>query len=186
MKRLFVCAALLIGAASLVAQQEPAHESGPPASPPAKESITISGKTIVIDYFSPRVKGRAGKIFTKDGLISHDAHFPVWRGGANDATTLKTDANLTIGDLKVPAGSYTLFVDISNPAQWVLIVSKAVREWGLEYDSSKDLGRVKMQMAKPASLVENLKYTLKATGGDKGTLNLSWENESATIPFQTN
>jgi len=186
MKKLFACTALLICAASLTAQQQPMHESGPPASPPAKESITISGKTISIDYSSPRVKGREGKIFTKDGLISHDPHFPVWRGGANDATTLKTDAALTIGDLKVPAGTYTLFVDISYPTEWVFIVSKAVREWGLEYDSTKDLGRVKMQMSKPAKLVENLKYTLKATGGNKGTLNLTWENESATVPFQVN
>jgi len=184
MKNLLVCCALMIGTASLFAQQEPMKDSGPPASPPAKESITIAGKTITIDYSSPRVKGREGKIYSKDGLISHDPHYPVWRGGANEATTLHTDANLTIGDLKVPAGTYTLFYDISNPAQWTIIVSKATAEWGLDYDNTKDLGRVKMKMTKLASMVENLKYTLLATGGNKGTLNLTWENESATVAFE--
>ena len=33
----------------------------------------------------------------------------VWRTGANEATTLVTDADLTIGGKDVPAGSYTIF-----------------------------------------------------------------------------
>ena len=69
--------------------------------------------------------------------------------GRQRATTLQTDADLTIGDLHVPAGTYTLFVDISDPAQWVLIVSKATGEWGLAYDAAQDLGRTKMTMASP-------------------------------------
>jgi hypothetical protein len=158
--------------------------SGPPKSPPATESGSIGGKAITITYSSPRVNGREGKIFTKDGLISHDPHYPVWRAGANGATTLKTDAGLMIGDLSVPAGTYTLFVDISDPAQWVLIVSKATGEWGLGYDATQDLGHVKMTMAKPPALVEDLKYTLTDDGGGKGTLTLAWENMSASVPIQ--
>src|SRR5580700_6745140 len=125
MKRLFACCSVLLSSLIVFAQQTPpaAPPQGPPPSPPAKVSATINGKTIAIDYSSPRVRGREGKIFTKDGLISHDPHYPVWRGGANAATTLKTDADLTIGTLHVPAGTYTLFYDISNPAQWSFIVN---------------------------------------------------------------
>jgi Protein of unknown function (DUF2911) len=178
MKRLFICTGLLLGAVSLFAQQKP------PASPPATESATIGGKSITITYSSPRVKGREGHIFTKDGLISHDPHYPVWRAGANAATTLKTDANLTIGDLDVPAGTYTLFVDISDPSSWVFIVNKQTGEWGLKYDATQDLGKTKMTMATPPSLVEDLKYTLTDDGGGKGTLTLAWENVSASVPIQ--
>jgi hypothetical protein len=178
MKRLFIYTGLLLGAASLFAQQKP------PASPPATESATISGKSISITYSSPRVKGREGHIFTKDGLISHDPHYPVWRGGANAATTLKTDAGLTIGDLDVPAGTYTLFVDISDPSNWVLIVNKQTGEWGLKYDGTQDLGKTKMTMATPPGLVEDLKYSLTDDGGGKGTLTLAWENVSASVPVQ--
>jgi hypothetical protein len=89
-----------------------------------------------------------------------------------------------IGDLNVPAGTYTLFVDISDPAQWVLIVSKATGEWGLGYDATQDLGRVKMTVAKPPALVEDLKYTLTEDGGGKGTLTLAWENMSASVHIQ--
>lgn len=178
MKRLIISSGLLIAAATLIAQ------APPQPSPAAKESITIGGKTITIDYCSPRVKGREGKIFTKDGLISHDQDYPFWRAGANAATTLHTDADLTIGNLNVPAGTYTLFVDISDPAQWTLVVSKDTGEWGLNYDKTKDLGKVKMRMAKPPTMVEDLKYTLTGRGGNRGTLNLAWENESATVSFQ--
>ena len=191
MKRLFVCTGLLLAATTLLAQSGPPpgmqHHGpppGPPKSPPATESATIGGKAITIAYSSPRVNGREGKIFTKDGLISHDPHYPVWRAGANMATSLETGAGLMIGDLQVPAGKYTLFVDISDPAQWVLIVSKATGEWGLGYDAAQDLGRVKMTMAKPPALVEDLKYTLTDDGGGKGTLTLAWENMSASVSIQ--
>jgi hypothetical protein len=179
MKCVSACMGLLLAATVLFAQQKPV------ASPPENASVTIEGKTIAISYSSPRVKGRQGQIFTKDGLIqkTHKS-YPVWRAGANSATTLKTDADLTIGDLNVPAGTYTLFVDISNPAQWTFIVSKATGEWGLAYDGTQDLGRTRMMMAKPRAMVEDLKYTLTDDGGGKGTLTLEWENVSASVPFR--
>ena len=176
MKHIFVCMGLLFAATTLLAQPKK-----PLASPPATASVTIGGKTLTITYNSPRVRGREGHIFTKDGLISHDPHFPVWRAGANAATTLKTDGNLMIGGNDVPAGTYTLFVDISDPAQWVLIISKQTGEWGLAYDPTHDLGRTKMRMSKPPALVEDLTYKLTDDGGGKGALTLAWENVSASV-----
>lgn len=179
MKPVWICTGLLFAATTLFAQS-PAPKA-PPKSPPATAAANIGGKTITITYNSPRVNGREGKIFTKDGLISHDPHYPVWRAGANAATTLKTDGNLMIGDLMVPAGTYTLFVDISDPAHWVLIVSKATGEWGLSYDPAKDLGKTPMTLAKPPSMLEDLTYTLTDTGNGNGKLTLAWEDVSAAV-----
>jgi hypothetical protein len=179
MKRVLFCTGLLFAATTLLAQMAPPKKA--PASPPATCTATIGGKTISIAYSSPGVKGREGKIYTSDGLISHDQHYPVWRAGANAATTLKTDGDLMIGDLMVPAGTYTLFVDISDPAHWVLIVSKATGEWGLAYDATKDLGKTPMMTSKPPAMVENLTYTLTDDGGGKGTLTLAWEDVSASV-----
>ena len=206
MKSLIFCTVLAVATAAAFAQQAPpsgGQQGGPPSgmppggmqgmpmggpggapqSPAAKAEVSINGKTISIDYSSPRVKGREGKIFTKDGRIGQDPHYPVWRAGANAATTLKTEANLTIGNLNVPAGTYTLFVDISDPAKWVLIVSKDTGEWGLSYDSTKDLGRVPMQTSKPPAMVENLDYKLTVDTTGKGTLTLSWEDVTASVKF---
>ena len=172
MKSLLICGALAAATGMAWGQ-----------SPAATESKTFNGKKIEIKYSSPRVNNREGKIFTKDGLISHDPHYPVWRGGANEATALHTDANLDIAGLAVPKGDYTLFVDISDPNNWQLIVSKATGEWGLDYDKSHDLGRVKMTMSKPAKMVEDLKYTVTDLGGGKGRLELAWEDRAASVAF---
>jgi hypothetical protein len=180
MKRLLACTSLLI-AATLSAQ--PGPPKGPPLSPAATESATIAGKAITISYSSPRVRGRAGQIFDKGGLISHDPTYPVWRAGANAATKLHTDADLTIGSLLVPKGDYTLYVDISDSANWVLIINKQVGQWGTIYDQHQDLGRVKLSMEKPPALVENLKYTIKDLGKGKAKLSLAWENLCGTVSF---
>ena len=147
------------------------------------ESATIAGKKISIAYSSPAVNGREGKLFGKDGRISQDQNYPVWRAGANEATAFHTDADLDLGGLRVPKGDYTLFVDLANPASWELIVNKQTGQSGLDYDAKQDLGRVKMTMAKPKAMVEQLKYTLTGTGGNKGKLELAWENVDASVSF---
>jgi hypothetical protein len=156
-------------------------QPGPPKSPPATETATIGGKTVTITYNSPKVNGRAGHIFSKDGLLGHDPTYPVWRAGANAATKLTTEGPITVAGLKVPAGNYTLYVDVSDPNAWVLIVSKQTGQWGTVYDKAQDLGRVKMTMSKPLATVENLKYTLTSLGGTTGKLTLEWENHSASV-----
>jgi hypothetical protein len=147
-----------------------------PANPAESSAIT---------YSSPRVNGRAGHIFTKDGLISHDETYPIWRAGANAATILHTDADLDVGKpaIRLPKGSYSLYVDISDPDHWVLIINKQTGQWGTNYDPAQDLVRAKMDMDVPPATVENLKYTLKRFGGGSNIaeLTLSWENHDASV-----
>jgi hypothetical protein len=147
------------------------------------ESKTIGGKTISITYSSPKVNGRAGKLFGKDGRIGKDPTYPVWRAGANAATKLHTDADLELGGLAVPKGDYTLFVDLTDPAKWQLIVNKQTGQWGLTYNKDQDLGRVAMRTDKSSTLTEELTYTITSEGGNKGKLVLAWENISASVPF---
>src|SRR5205809_1753414 len=85
-----------------------------PLSPPAETSVTINGKKITIKYSAPSMRGR--KIF--GGL---EPYGKVWRAGANEATSLHTDADLDLGGLAVPKGDYTLYVWL-DPGQWQLIV----------------------------------------------------------------
>jgi hypothetical protein len=149
-------------------------------SPPMTESATVAGKTISIKYCAPSVRGR--QIFGDGGQISKDPTYPVWRGGANEATALHTDADLMIGNLSVPKGDYTLFVLVKDPNAWEFIVNKQTGQWGLSYDASKDLGRVKMTMKAPPSPVEQMKYSFSGLGTPNGKLELTWEKHTATIP----
>ena len=182
MKFLLTCAGALIAIAGPILAQ----------SPDATETKVIAGNTMTIKYSSPPVKGQQGKIFTKDGLISKDSSYPIWRAGDGPATMFHTEADLDLGGLAVPGektvtndskGWYTLYVDISDPDHWTLIVNKELHQWGLTYNQPQDLGRVKMNMSKPPALVENLKYTLTDLGGNKGRLELAWENYVASVDF---
>lgn len=185
MKRLFACAAVLAATTlTLSAQSMQPKAKKAPLSPPATAMATVAGKSITITYNSPRLRGREGHVFGNDGLIktAHGSQYPIWRGGANAATTLVTSANLKIGDLSVPAGKYTLFFDITNPDKWVLIISKKTGEWGLAYNPSDDLGRVPMHMSAPSHLVEDLVYTIHSDAHG-GRITLSWEHHSASVHF---
>ena len=148
-------------------------------SPPETASVTVGGKTIRINYSAPSVRGR--KIFGPGGLLSSDPTYPAWRAGANSATSFHTSAKLQIGTLNIPKGDYTLYCWVNDPEAWDLIISKETGQWGLEYNASQDLGRVKMTMSKPPSVVEMLKYTLTDQGAGKVKLQLEWERHIASV-----
>jgi hypothetical protein len=172
MKSILMCAALSAVFVSLAPAQRP--------SPPAETSVTLDGKTLSIKYSAPSVRGR--KIFGEGGRVSQDPTYPVWRAGANAATSFHTDADLDIAGLSVPKGDYTLFV-LVNENPWQLIVSKGTGQWGLAYKQDQDLGRVKMTMSKPPSLIETFKITLSGSG-KSGKLQMEWENTVASVPVK--
>jgi hypothetical protein len=145
-------------------------------NPAAETSATLGGKKVTIKYHAPSVRGR--KMFGAGGVISKDPNYPVWRLGAEEATALHTDGDIMIGNLAVPAGDYTLFVD-TGATPWQLVVSKATGEWGLAYDKTKDLGRVPLTVSKPAAPTETLKINLSGAG-KKGKLEFAFENVVAS------
>jgi hypothetical protein len=181
MKKFALIATSLFAVATLAsAQMNMAQDkSKAPLSPPASAACKFSdGKTIKVDYSSPRVKGR--KIF---GEASEKALVPygeIWRTGANKATTFVSDANLTVGGKAVPAGSYTIFT-IPKADKWTLIVNKKTAEWGIPYKYEADeLARVDMQVSKTAAPVENFTIAFDEAGS-KCTLHLEWENTRASV-----
>src|ERR1700737_1189118 len=113
--------ALLVRPATL--RLSPQNDSQLP-SPPAHTSCTFAdGKTVKVDYSSPRMRGR--KIF--GGLVPYGE---VWRAGANEATTFIASKGLIVHGKELPAGSYTIFT-LPNLNGWTLIISKKTGEWGI-------------------------------------------------------
>ena len=159
-----------LAAIAVHAQQDKSKRPSPPAS--AKCDLP-GGKSISIDYSSPRVKGR--KVF--GGIVPYGE---PWRTGANEATTFVTTADLMVGGKHVPAGSYTIFT-VPNKDKWILIVSKKTGEWGIPYPGADmDLVRADMNASATSSPVEN--FTVAFDKGDKDcTLRIEWENSRAAI-----
>ena len=143
-------------------------------SPAAKASCTLAdGKTVTVDYSSPRAKGR--KVY--GGLVPYG---DVWRAGANEATTFSTTADLMVGGSHVPAGSYTIFT-IPNKDKWTLIISKKTGEWGIPYPGAdSDFARVDMKASGLPAAVENFTIAFdKSAGGC--TLRMDWETTRASV-----
>lgn len=166
MVRFAFVAAIVLGAVAA---------NGQILSPRKTTSVTIDGKKITVGYGAPSMRGR--KVMGR--LVPYGE---VWCAGANDATSLDTEADLEIGGLKVPKGSYTLWA-LPNSDEWRFIVNKETGQWHTEYHSDQDLGRVKMSVSKIPEAVEVFRIELTSAGGNKGKLALVWENTEASVPI---
>ena len=143
-------------------------------SPHESTSGIIAGKKITIEYGRPYKKGR--KIF--GGL---EPLGKVWRTGADEATTLTTEADLMVGGIHVPAGTYGLFT-IPDDGKWTLVLNKTAKQWGaFDYDESQDLGRTAMKVSSLDSPLEQLTITIEPTSGDNGVLKVAWDQTVATV-----
>lgn len=147
------------------------------SSPRGTAEMTLNGKKITVDYGRPSMHGR--KIM--GGLVPYDE---VWRTGANKATHLTTEADLTLGNVTVPKGTYTLFT-LPSAQGWKLILNKQTGQWGTPYKPEYE----KTELARLAVTTENLsapveQFTITLEPGDGGgTLKLEWEQTRAAIKF---
>jgi len=145
-------------------------------SPHETTEFSLNGKKITVSYGRPYMKGR--KIM--GGLVPYDQ---VWRTGADEATVLTTEADLMIGNLAVPKGSYAVFT-LPSESGWKLIVNKVDKQFGaFDYDEKQDLGRVDMKVGKTSAPVEQFTITL-AKAGSGGVMKLEWENTSASVDIK--
>ena len=144
-------------------------------SPSAETSVSLGGKAITIEYNAPSARNRK----VEGGLVPYGE---VWRLGADSATTLTTEADVTIGDLRVPKGAHTLYI-LASESGWKLIVNNQTGQWGTVYTQSQDLGRTDMKVSKLSAPVEKLNISLKASGSS-GTLEIEWGNTKAVVPIK--
>ena len=160
------------------------------------------GKWIEITYGRPLQRGRDlfgsgasyGKAVNDVGTPTFPAP-PVWRAGANQTTRLKTEVPLVLGTKTVPAGEYSLFIDLVKPTEWTLIVSTWPAQkkfdandktalWGAYgYTPDKDVVRVPMKVDTLPFAVDQLTWTFLDMKSDGGRIALMWGNTLASTPF---
>jgi hypothetical protein len=182
----------LLAAASFVAAQEDRVKS--PVGTSATQ-LGENGRWIEITAGRPIKRGRdlwgTGPNYGK--TLNPTA--PVWRAGADVSTRLKTEAPLQIGGKSVPAGEYSLFIDLRSASDWTLIVSSwgAKRSgqdpakdalWGAyEYTPAKDVARVAMKVGTLPAAVDQLTWNFADVTSSGGKLVLMWDTVIATAPF---
>ena len=154
------------------AQREAAGRGLGTLSPRDSVVSTLGGAHIVIDYSRPLRRGRRvlGEVVPLD---------EVWRTGANAATALRTDRDLTIGGARVPAGAYTLF-SLPSASGWQLIINRQTGQWGTEYHAERDLARIPLQSRPASPAVEQ--FTIRID--PPGTLRMLWDDFELSAPIE--
>ena len=144
-------------------------------SPRDTVTARVGAATVSVDYGRPSMRGR--RVF---GSVVPWGE--VWRTGANQATHLRTDADLVIGGVPVPAGSYTLWT-VPGQREWTLVLNRQTGQWGTQYDRDQDLARIPMRVERLPRPVETFTISLEPQG-EGGMLAMEWENTRATVPVQ--
>jgi len=192
-RRLIAASVMMVAAAPFVFSQ---GRGGRPASPAGDTSTVINGKWIDITYGRPLKRGRdvfpAGADYAK---ITHTDGAPVWRAGANVTTRLKTEAPLVINSKTVPAGEYSVFIDVKGPTDWTFIVSNWPAQtrydpnnkdalWGsFGYTPAKDVVRAPMTVSKLPFSVEELTWDFVDMTATAGKVAIMWDKTMASVPF---
>lgn len=130
--------------------------------------------TIKLEYGQPHLRGRA---INTDSLVPFDQ---PWRTGANNATTLTTGVDLTIGGKPVPQGTYVVWT-LPTRAGWTLVLQKSAAPAGAQpvtpYSSANDVARIELRQQALASPVESLTMWLipaRDASPARGELRLAW------------
>jgi len=203
-KFMAAAAALVMATSVLAAQSLPASPEGKAQGQFGGKYVKAAngemeyqgGKWVEISYGRPILRGRtnifgAGATYGKD----LNAGAPVWRAGANVSTRLRTELPLVIGGKALPAGEYSVFIELKEGA-WTLVVSSWAQQktydpknkealWGsYNYTADKDVLRVPMKLAKNAVSVEQLTWGFVNASANGGELAIMWDAAIATVPFK--
>lgn len=193
----------VLGCLALAQAQKPASPPGTAATQVGGKYVQVQnnlryqgGKWIEISYGRPIKRERQnlfgagadyGKKLNDDG--------PVWRAGANQTTRLKTEVPLIFDGKTLPAGEYTVFVDLKEMA-WTIIFStwpaqekydpnnKAALWGSYGYTPDKDVLRAAMKLdTLPFSMDQFTIAFIDMTSVD-GKLAMMWDKTMATVPFK--
>lgn len=164
MKRLFITA---IAACTLLIGEAQLKTPAPSPTTTIKQDFGLS--SIELSYSRP------GK---KDRVIFGDLvpYGKVWRTGANQATTITFESDVTIGDKKVVAGKYGLLT-IPEKKEWTFIISKQTNVTSPSaYKEDQDVVRVKANVIELPFSIETFSIGIDDIKTNTCTISIVWDN----------
>ena len=151
-----------------------------PVSPSKTESLSSNGLDILISYSAPYKKGRL--IFgeaSQKALVPYGAY---WRLGANKATEITFNKDITFAGKSVKSGSYRMFA-VPGEKVWEIILNKGLGKSGAEEpDRSLDVLAIETESKSISSETEQFTIDLE----EKGTeiiMRLIWDRTEIVIPI---
>jgi tetratricopeptide (TPR) repeat protein len=149
----------------------------PAASPTTTVKQDFGLSSVELIYSRPGVKGRT--IF--GGLVPWGN---IWRTGANAATRIKFNDDVTIGGKPLKAGEYALYT-VPNKDKWEIVINKGSENWGTDYKQEDDILRVTATPTKLNDKVESFTMQFENVKPSSMDLALLWENTAVRVPIST-
>lgn len=150
-------------------------------SPPGTAEVKINDLTIEVKYSRPSVKGRL--IFGSEAEEALQPYGKYWRLGANEATEIKINKDITLNDLPLKAGSYTMYA-IPGANTFRIGVNSEVGKWGAwEPDYSKDLFVTEIPVNKLETPVEVFTSRIEKASDSTAVLYFEWSDVQLNIPI---
>ena len=152
---------LLTGIAIAAAAQ------GVPFSQHGTVTQRVSHTNVAIEYNRPVARGRA--LF--GALVKWDS---VWHPGADSATRISFDKDVTFEGKPLPKGEYSLWLIPREKTPWTLIVSSASHVFHSPYPGAEhDVLRVDITPERGAHM-EVLAYYFPVVARDSAVLRMHW------------
>lgn len=103
-------------------------------APRDNPTVSLGGKSVSVEYGRPSLGGRS-----VDELLAKLPEDRVWRAGSEQVTTFTTEGAVMVGDQKVPAGTYSLYLHIPAEGDVSLVLNSVVgRPLGSFYDAAPE------------------------------------------------
>lgn len=146
------------------------------SSPEVNQTYSVGTAKVNLFYCEPSKKGR--EIF--GGLIKYGE---VWRTGANEPTTFKTDKDLLVNGKKLPAGKYSLWT-IPQQDSWTVIINKEIPYWG-DGSNGKAARNEKEDFIQVVVPVEKLTVPQEKLSIDalNNALTIKWDTTKVSVPI---
>ena len=150
-------------------------------SPAEKLEYTDGGFQLSADYCRPYKKDRL--IF---GEESEDALLPFgkyWRTGANEATEVEFNKDISIYGEKLAAGRYR-FYTVPGKDNWTIAFNTELGKWGYgEPDYNQDVLVFEAPPQKIGQVIEQFTISGSKTGEKTMELTLAWDQTQVRIPI---
>lgn len=150
-----------------------------------EDTLIFEKENLKIEVFYNRPFKKGRKIFGE--LVPYNE---VWRTGANEATTFKTNKDLLIEGSKLKAGKYTLWT-IPKKTSWQVIFNEKMYNWGVNFSDGKaskvekfDALKVEVPISKNLKTIEQFSIYFDE---QFGTINmfLAWDNIVVPLSLKT-
>lgn len=139
-------------------------------SPLDSVTATMGGAEVKICYSRPSLRGRTA---VGGDLVPFGK---IWRTGANEPTVIHTSAPITIGSVRLEAGSHSIYT-IPASGEWAILINSGTEQWGTQYPTATEVGRATGAVTTLAAPVEQ--FTIRLTGT---ALVMEWETTRVTVP----